>query len=379
MPNYHLPRFFVPDDKDVADMLHACGTSHDKMWDFVASYGILGSKEEVRERALEYLSRLPMDWRKLGKLYEMNSSRDRDEKYSHLELTAAVSLDKVSTLVTEVRMDRNDDLAKEKYTVTQKSADVLEVNVTYHDPDFSKTQSLQYREKDLKIIVEKKNGKIDIRHHSNERATQIVEHLTQKIAATIGVTPPQRTHNFLGIRDPKVRSQFFINLVHKIPNSRMHNVSGVRVYRLRPENAPAPKAADGEESDQDEEAKEVAAEVRKVVLSGVNLILSDEYRAIEARGFFIGAITWVSELQESDKPRFEMTAEFNDPDRPSNLSYTVSGKFAMVEGKGYRNYKERPSELEKTAVLRLLEDTAGQLYQTLLDSLPPPPANGPKG
>ncbi|MDI1343291.1 MAG: hypothetical protein PSV22_04205, partial [Pseudolabrys sp.] len=331
MPNYHLPRFFVPDDKDVADMLHACGTSHDKMWDFAASYGILGSKEDVRERMLEYVSRLPMDWRKLARLYEMNSSKDRDEKYSSRELTAKVTLEKVNSIVTEVRTERNDDLAKEKYTVTQKSADVLEVNVTYHDPDFSKTQSLQYRERDIKILVEKKGEKLDIRHHSNERATQIVDQITQKIAAALGANPPQRTLSFSGIRDPKVRTQFFIDLINKIPGSRMHNVSSVKVYRLRLEKAPVvPHTAPDEEPDQDEEAKEVAAEVRKVVLSGANLILSDEYRAIEARGFFIGSITWVSELQESDKPRFEMAAEFNDPDRPSNMSYMVSGKYTMV-------------------------------------------------
>jgi ligand-binding SRPBCC domain-containing protein len=56
MPQYYLDRYFVPDDKDLYDMLAACNTSHEKLWQFARNYGILTSATEPKERLIDNAS-----------------------------------------------------------------------------------------------------------------------------------------------------------------------------------------------------------------------------------------------------------------------------------------------------------------------------------
>jgi hypothetical protein len=360
MPQYYLDRYFVPDDKDIYDMLKACGTSHEKLWMFARGYGILFSTTEPREPMIDALSRLPVDRRKLQELYSLNSSKDRDEKYSTKSVASSATLERITAVVNAVR-DTRASIEREEYKFEQPAAGIINVKVGFREPDYSRAEAIQTREKEVTIqLIPGSDGKLKIRHHSNPKAEDVVRDIVAKLESATEAKAPVTKLDFSGIKDPKVRTRFFQDLTQKMASHVRQDVPSVKVYRL---NSSAQQQQD------DEEEQVVVAQVRRMFMSGVDVTQCPEYLELEKRGFFISAITWTTEHQTGDREHYEFSAEFTNPDDPLDIKYGCLGKYPRNDDGDLKKSRVPLSAIERDALLGLLDSTAFGIYDRIVAEL----------
>lgn len=361
MPQYHLDKFFVPDDKDLFDMLKACHTSADKLWSFARGYGILLSMSNRHEASLDAVSRFIIDRRKLQELFALNSTKDRDEKFSTKRVPENASVGRLKASITSVRDERTQGDRKEKYTLEDAPNGALNVKISYLEPDFSRTEALQVREREIKVQFTKVGDTWSVRHHSNETATEIVNAILKKLPEDPSKAAPVRALDFTGIRDPKRRTKFFNDLSRRMKGYELRDVPSLKVHRVVESQSAA-----SEEEDEEEETKAAEAKVKRMVLSGTDLTHSPEYALLEARGFFISSISWTSEMTTEEKEHYHFTAEFSDPDAPSDIKWGCNGKTARAEDGTLKKYRGPLSSLEKESLASQLEEAAFGLYDEML-------------
>ncbi|HVU45426.1 MAG TPA: hypothetical protein VHD85_04825 [Terracidiphilus sp.] len=367
MPQYYLDRYFVPDDKDIYDMLKACGTSHDKLWMFARGYGILFSSTEPRELMIDALSRLPVDRRKLQEIFLLNSSKDRDEKYSTKSVASSATLDRVTAVINTVR-DTRAVAQREEYRFEQPSPGVINIKVGYKEADYSRAEPIQTRDKEVTIQVIQSDGKLKIRHHSNSKAEELVRDIIAKLESVTETKAPISKLDFSGIKDPKIRTRFFQELSQKLAGYIRQDVPTLKVYRLNREAT---------ESEDEEDEKMVVAEVKRMFMSGIDVTQSPEYLELEKRGFFISAISWISEHQTDPREHYEFSAEFTNPEDPLDIKYGCLGKYARSDDGTLKKNRATLSAIERDALLGLLDTTAFTIYDGIIGELKKAaPSNG---
>lgn len=367
MPQYYLDRYFVPDDKDIYDMLKACGTSHDKLWMFARGYGVLFASSEPREPMIDALSRLPVDRRKLEELFQLNSSKDRDEKYSTKNVAVSATLERISGVINTVREGRADE-QREEYKIEHPSPGVINIKVGYKEPDYSRAEAIQTREKEVTIQVIQGDGKLKIRHHSNGKAEEVVREIIAKLELATEAKAPISKLDFSGIKDPRIRTRFFQELSQKLAGHVRQDVPTLKVYRLNRQPA---------ESEDEEEEKVVVAEVKRMFMSGIDVMQSPEYLELEKRGFFISAISWTSEHQADPREHYEFSAEFTNPEDPLDIKYGCLGKYARSDDGTLKKNRTTLSAIERDVLLGLLDSTAFTIYDGIVEELKKTaPANG---
>ncbi len=361
MPQYHLDKFFVPDDKDLFDMLKACHTSSDKLWAFARGYGIFLSMSNRHDVSLDVVSRFTIDRRKLQELFALNNTKDRDEKYSTKRVPENASVSRLKASITSVRDERTTGDRKEKYTLEDGPNGALNVKISYLEPDFSRTEALQVREREIKVQFTKVESGWSVRHHSNETAAEIVNAILKKIPEDMSKAAPVKALDFTGIRDPKRRTRFFNDLSRRMKGYELRDVPALKVHRLVES-----QSATSTEEEEEEEAKAAEAQVKKMVLSGTDLTHSQEYALLEARGFFISSISWTSEMANDEKEHFHFTAEFADADAPSDIKWGCTGKTERADDGSLKKYRCALTSLEKEGVLNQLEEAAFGLYDEMV-------------
>lgn len=360
MAHFHLDRYFVPDDKNLYDMLDTCGTPMDKLWSYARGFGIIISPDvQDIQNVRSYVARLPVDRAKLLQLFEMNSSQDREEKYSNKVVPDAIAMDQIKAAANSVKDERTTG-HHETYVVRQNGDDSVEISVNYIDPDFSKAEAMQMREKEVKIVIERDKDRMVVRHHSNEKGSEIADSILKKLIPDEIKLKSVKVMSFVGIRDPKKRTKFFRDLAYDMPDFTLRDVPTLRVFRL---SAKA-DAADGEEDD-DEADEQASASIKKIFLSGTDIMHCPEYVELEKRGFFISAITWVAEMTDDNNEHYEFTAAFDDPESPTNLNYAVTGKYARDDEGKLRKNKSPLRKFDRLALMKALEKKAFSLYAEL--------------
>jgi len=366
MPQYYLDRYFVPEDKDLFDMLTACGTSQEKLWGYARNYGILFAPTESRTRLIDAISRMPVDRSKLQEIFLLNSSKDRDEKFSTKRLAVDVSIERITAAVAGVQ-EKRAAAEREDYKFENPTNDTINVRIGYKEPDLSKAEAIQIREKELLVQLIRKDGKLTIRHHSNEKATSVVADIVSKLEDLIQVKPKLGSLDFTGIKDPKLRTRFFTDLSRKLQGFELQDVPALKIYRLN-----------NDKKNEEEEADEltVVAQVKRMFISGVDLMKSDEYLDLEKRGFFISAITWTSEHQSDTREHFEFSAEFTNPEMPLDIKYGCTGKFQRNEQGELKKNKSNLSAIERDTLLSTLDTAAFSLYDSITAEINPPQVNG---
>jgi hypothetical protein len=366
MPQYYLDRYFVPEDKDIYDMLATCGTSQDKLWTYARNYGILFASTEPRTRMMDAISRFPVDRYKLLELFQLNSTKDREEKFSTKKVEVDASVERLNAAVAAVQEKRS-AAEREEYKFEHPAPDVINVKVAYKEPDLSRAEAIQTREKELTIQLVRKDGKLTIRHHSNEKATAVVADIIKGLETLTQSKPKVRALDFTGIKDPKLRTRFFTDLSRKLEGFERQDVPTLKMYRLNAEKS---------DSAEEEAQEEAAAQVKRMFMAGTDLMKSPEYAELEKRGFFISAISWISEHQADERMHFEFSAEFTNPDAPVDVKYGCSGKYMRNEEGTLKSYKSSLSAIERDSLHGILDAAAFTLYDEISSPEKPPSGDG---
>jgi hypothetical protein len=298
----------------------------------------------------------------------LNSTKDRDEKFSTKSVASSATLDRITAVINTVR-DARAVAKREEYKFEQPSPGVVNIKVGYKEPDYSRAEAIQTRDKEVIIQVIQIDGKLKIRHHSNGKAEEVVRDIISKLESATETKAPVSKLDFSGIKDPKIRTRFFQDLSQKLAGHVRQDVPTLKVYRLDRE-------PDGR-ADAEEEEKIVVAQVKRMFMSGVDVTQSPEYLELEKRGFFISAISWTSEHQTDPREHYEFTAEFTNPDDPLDIKYGCLGKYARNDDGTLKRNKTVLSAIERDSLLGLLDSTAFAIYDEIVDELKKTaPSNG---
>jgi hypothetical protein len=269
-------------------------------------------------------------------------------------------------VINTVREARAND-QREEYKIEHPSPGVINIKVGYKEPDYSRAEAIQTREKEVTIQVIQADGKLKIRHHSNGKAEEVVREIIAKLELATEAKAPISKLDFSAIKDPKIRTRFFQQLSQKLAGHVRQDVPTLKVYRLNRQPT----------EPEDEEEEKVVAEVKRMFMSGFDVMQSPEYLELEKRGFFISAISWTSEHQADPREHYEFSAEFTNPEDPLDIKYGCLGKYARSDDGTLKKNRTTLSAIERDALLGLLDSTAFTIYDGIVEELKKnAPANG---
>ena len=112
-------------------------------------------------------------------------------------------------------------------------------------------------------------------------------------------------------------------------------------------------------------SQQMFAVVHSMVLSGQNLVQSQEYKDLTNRGFFITAISWCAESEKAPQDIIQFYAGFEDRKMCVCFKYSVQGAFRFHNG-NHRKTLVHVDDTEKAKLFILIEDAARTVLTNLL-------------
>lgn len=323
--------------------------------------GILCSHDEPREALVERLSMLTHDYADVCGLLERREAQRRGEKTSTISIDVPLTPEELKEIIDEYQMAETG----ERVTHYKRSPDEFVMNVTYFDPDYSKTRLLQWQELYATIEFVKKDGRTELRIPATDKARAIVDNIKTRVEEKKKRSVQLQEIELTNLTSPEERTTFFTKLISSLPHFPLENVSRLRVAHSKNDDQ-------GEDLDlEDEEAEEAAAKmlgvVENVALTGENLVASEMYQDLKAKGFYITSITWRARQDVDPYAMAEFDAGFEDKQAAKRFRYSVHGVLRFKNGKYTKNI--RPVEDgEKSALLSMIEQTARKVLADLVSA-----------
>jgi hypothetical protein len=312
-----LSRYYFS-DKDLADVLGNSAFSERSLLQIGRQRGFFFSPLEKKRQLVHLLSHVPFDWEGLKDLAEKLNSDEREKKRSTRRLEDFTDLDAINKALNELKTERGAK-KQEVYTIHKKGADAYHVDVGYTDIDTSKARAFQRTEAHANIELVKVENRIEVRFSHDERSREVVQALFEKLKASLNKELKAVDIEMTGVRDPALRSQFFVNLRQKLKDFRQIDVLDLAFDRRLPEEVEN-KEADQEEN---EEKSEIKAMVRKAAFSGQGLLSSDLTKKLRETGYFISRIKWSAKETKGEERLVEFESGFEDPVMATGFYYDV--------------------------------------------------------
>ena len=329
---YHKSYLYYPDDKDIFDFLDASKAQLRKIRSFIQRRGLYLSKSATVDTYYKYVSCLPLSWDDLVELVDLVELTEKKENNTFTDFSFKGDFDLVSEAfnkVNEYRSDKN----KERYKVTQQNGKVI-IEVEYLEIDTSKTPMLQGRPATLTIEVEQVGESIRATHTSNETANRILQSFQgfleesnlDEEGKTIKIE--SSTVSLEDILDPELRVKFFTNLTHTIDGFDYHSTTNVRVARI-PKDALVGNSDEDEDDDLDQDDDD--EKIKNVIIQGISIESTPQYRDLIKSGFYISNISWES-IEKSSNDKVAFSAGFAKPDSAVGLEYKILHRQVMDGG-----------------------------------------------
>lgn len=346
-------------DRDVFEILLSSKQrlKQSALIDIAQDRSIFLSQKANREEVADYLSTLPHDYNDLSTLIERTEQAGRLEKTTYVELPSSVEIDDVKSALLEFEKELP---ATEKINVPVTGKSSLVANFEYDELDYSRTRLAQRQHKLAQIEVKVESGRTVIRMPANEKARGFVETITAKIGSLKKENLTAKQISLAELTEPSLRNQFFLKLMNGVASHKLQTVTAVKV-------ATFDKAPKDDEFDDvvGEVTPELLAVVNNVALGGENVVMTDEFRQLAARGFFIVAVTWRSIQEEEPRDLIRFSVSFDDPVGGRGIKYAV--RFAKrIDGDRFAASFKRLSEIRESSLFGSLEAAASQSLSELI-------------
>jgi len=327
--------------------------------EFARDRGIFCSPEDTREDLADYLSVLPHGFHDVAVIVQKREPHRRD-KTTFVRLNTTMPIEELKSAAAEYAAT----FSKEQVVYRPAANNGFVVNVTYDEFNRTRTRLLQRerQEADIEFLVH--DGQTVVRLPATDKAKKIVAALKENVERRRKATIDEETIELTGLVTPEQRSKFFTRLISTLPKFRLRNVMSLKVSSHLSEDGEDDEGLDLE-SDEEVEAEMFAAVVHSMQLSGQNLVQSQEYKDLTARGFYITAISWRSEADGNPPDIIQFDAGFQDRKRGTGFKYSIQGAFRAHKG-SHRKTIVHVSDSEKANLLALLEVTARKVLRDLL-------------
>jgi len=326
--------------------------------------GIFCSPEDSREDLADYLSLLPHDYHDIDGIVQKREPPHRREKTTFVRLGSQLSVQemKEAAIAYAEAVGFN-----ESVTHRPKSGTGYSVSVAYEEFNHTRTRLLQRERHEANIEFLVENGQTVVRLPATDKAKRIVAAIKETVEQKRKEKILEEMIELTGLTTPALRSKFFTRLISSLPKYKLKNVMNLKVSSLQVGGDSEEEGLDLENDLEDDASKEMfAAVVHSMALSGQNLVQSQEYKELTARGFFITAITWRSEFEHNPNDIYQFDAGFEDRKSGTGFRYQVQGAFRAHKGT-HRKSIVHVTDSEKTVLFALIEETARKVLAELLN------------
>ncbi|WP_296442725.1 hypothetical protein [Rhodoferax sp. UBA5149] len=323
--------------------------------------GIFYSPEDTREELADRLSLLPHDFHDIAGIVQKREPAHRREKTTFIRLGVQLSVEEMKEAATAYAEAVG---INETVTHRPKGGTGYSVSITYEEFNHTRTRLLQRERHEAGIDFSVEKGQTVIRLPATDKAKRVVAAIKETVEQKRKEKIVEETIELTGLTTPALRSKFFTRLISSLPGYKLKNVMNLKVSSLQTKDEE--DSLDLEDDLEDGAAREMfAAVVHSMALSGQNLVQSQEYKDLTARGFFITAITWRSEHEREPNDIIQFDAGFENRKTGTGFRYQVQGAFRAHKGT-HRKSIIHVTDSEKTQLFSLIEDTARKVLADLL-------------
>lgn len=363
----HPSRFFA-DDKDIYDLIISQSRRFpdDVLRDFLLGRGIVVSASTPRIALVRYLAALPIGFHDLDQLHRRTLGRAVRSPRQVGE-TVSAPMDKFLEAVATVREERTSALP-EKYNVVTREGGVIDVVIDYTVIDSKRSRLSQRTNEKLVITMEKDGASVRLRHPDEHRAREIVDRI---VTSALGTESAARSSISLSDLDANQRTQFFEELVKGIPGFALRTVTRIAFRRL--DHTATDDQLDGELDTTTLPGIETddGSRILRIQVDGAGIFESTEYERLKKDGFYIAGAAWRARQGGGPNIDVEFDAALVLTDESEPFSYKIRGVFRPNKDASLASTRSAPTEMERNAWLRVLEDRAYEVLKTIRGSVLP--------
>lgn len=329
-------------DKDIADVLSNPRFSERALLKLAQGSGIVFNPGVHKSSLVSYLSRMPFDWRRLQEVAKHLERPEKEERRGATRLDRKITSDELEKAIETIKASR---AGKREDFKIEKNGNRFVVRGKFIEIDHSKSKALQREEKEYSIEIDPTSAQPSIQFTHNPKAREFVSELINQLK-TEKETEIESPIDLGAIKDPAMRTEFFLKLRRLMPGFRQIDVQDIKVDRRVEEPVEKDSESDDEE-DSDEQAQEEAkAMVKSAAFTGHSLLSSELYQKMREMGYYVYRMQWSSIETDSSGRLMEFEAGFENPILANSFHYDVKRVF--------------PNEQDKTAGLTQLEVTNRQ-------------------
>jgi hypothetical protein len=342
-------------DKDISDVLSNSRFSERSLMKIAQATGIIFNPKEAKSSVIEYLSRIPFDWRGLQDLAKQLERPEREERRGATRLKTSLTPEAVEKAIEQVKAARTVG-NREEFKIEKVDGRLI-VRAKYIEIDYSKAKALQREEREYAVEIDPTSTQAGIQFTHNPKAREFVSDLI-KILRPTPEAEIERPIDLGAIKDAALRTEFFLKLRRLMPGFRQLDVVDLKVDR-RLEELVKPNPSDEDDEDVDEKAEaEVKSMVKSAALQGHGLLTTELYQKMREMGYFVYRMQWSSIETEGAGRLMEFEAGFEDPVLAKSFHYDLKKVVPGEHDKSSGLTQFEVTSRERDRVRRILVDAA---------------------
>lgn len=328
-------------------------------------FGLKAESEEVRLA----MAMIPSEWKTVNTVFESMRSSDGAEKLRPKFIPVDGDLTEALLRMQEGLVKRNEE-AKEIISSTLSRDGSIAASATYYEVDPTKSEVYSKTQKKTSFAVRPVEGGIVIDHGACPKGVELADLLARQVA-TAGQEVEVQEVSLYGIRNPELRSKFFVNLMNSLPNYRSIGSPHVTVARMKPTEPVASASKDDEDEDENGSDYQTAL-AKSLTISGDNVLETPHFKQASKDGFFISSLRWTGQWVNDTEVFVEFQAGFQNASDATDFQYGVCRSFKS-ETLNFKNTESRPmTSLERGSLQTLVSDTALKVLSDLKKAVQKP-------
>lgn len=350
------PSLIFASDKVIFDALNHSQVPIDLIRHLLFDRGILVSHRTEKFDLAEGFSRLTADYfdhksiaQKLGKV-------SKKERVTYTEIKDQLTLDEIkagtATVIQQLKDQGN--------VVDMVVADgTVQIRVQYEHIDYTESEFRQVQPRDAVIeFIPDDQGNYIVRNTHNKYIDNAATTMFGGIEAVTGKKLQLKHISLEGFADPKIRTNFFEQLIDDIEGYRLDSVTDAYCYR--------PKGEAGIASNGDDRTRDIEKQpyVVRVTLKGNDVTKTFMADNLYKADYYLVKVVWRMKATNRDSELIEIEAQFGEPNSCTEFSYQA--RCAIVCEDGFATDQKRtiyPGEHDR--YFRLIEASARRALATL--------------
>lgn len=343
------PSLVFASDKVIFDALNHSQVPIDLIRHLLFDRGILVSHKTEKVDLAADFSRLTADYFNHKSIAIRLGKVSKKERVTYTEIKDQLTLDQIKAgAVTVIQQ------LKDKGNAVDMNVEngVVQIRVAYDHIDYTESEFRQVQPRDALIeFIPDDQGNYVVRNTHNNFIDTATKSIFGGIESVIGKTLLLKQISLEGIADPKIRTQFFEELIEDIEGYNIDSLTDAYCYR--------PKGALGGVGNDDQRSADIEKQpyVVRVTLKGneVNktFMANDLYKA----GYYLVKVVWRMKHKKKDFELIEFEAQFGEPNSCTEFSYQA--RCALICEDGVVTDQKRPIyPEEQDTYFRLIEAAA---------------------